>query len=111
MKNMAKQPKLHRWHPMIIRWCLQLKMISSGAYNVLRRVLVFPCGHILRDYTHFIRAGVGIQAEVTEQLMSAVNMKNLNEYEKYVSVLFDEMKIKEGLVYNKNESRIVGFLD
>ena len=74
-------------------------------------MLVLPCGRTLRDYTHFIKAGVGIQAEVTEQLMSAVNMKNLNEYEKYVSVVLDEMKIKEELVYNKNESRIVGFVD
>ena len=26
-------------------------------------------------------------------------------------MVFDEMKIKEGLVYNKNEGRIVGFVD
>jgi len=59
VKNMTKSPKLRRWHPMIIRWCLHLKMLSSGAYNVLRKVLVLPCGCTLRDYTHFIQAGVG----------------------------------------------------
>jgi len=80
---------------MIIWWCLHLKIISSGAYNILRRVLVLPCGYTLRDYTHFIQAGVGIQAKVTEQLMSTVDMDNLKDYEKYVSVVFDEMKIKE----------------
>ena len=95
---------------MIIRWCLHLKMLSSGAYDVSRRVLVLPCGRTLRDYIHFIHAGVGIQAEVTEQLISA-NMDNLKDYEKHISVVFDEMKIKEGLVYNKNEGRIVGFVD
>jgi len=106
VKNVTKSPKLRRWHPMIIRWCLHLKMLSSGAYNVLRRVLVLPCGRTLRDYTHFIQAGVGIQAEVTQQLMTAVNMDDLKDYEKHVS-----MKIKEGLVYNKNEGKIVGFVD
>ena len=111
IKNMTRFPKQRRWHPMIIRWCLHLKMLSSGAYDVLRRVLVLPCGRTLRDYTHFIQAGVGIQAEVTEQLMSAVNMDNLKDYEKHISVVFDEMKIKEGLVYNKNEGEIVGFVD
>ena len=85
-------------------------MLSFGAYDVLRRFIVLPCGRTLRDYTHFIHAGVGIQAEVTEQLMSAVTMNNLKDYEKHISVVFDEMKIKEGLVYNKNEGKI-GFVD
>ena len=75
----------------------------------MRRVLVLPCGRILRDYTHFIQVGGGIQGEVTQQLMTAVNMDDLKDYEKHVLV---EVKIKEGLVYNKNEGRIVvGFVD
>jgi len=45
-------------------------MLSSGAYNVLKKALVLPCGRTLREYTHFIQAGVGIQAEVTQQLMT-----------------------------------------
>jgi len=48
--------------------------------------------------------------------MTAVNIDDLKDYdlkdyEKHVSVVFDEMKIKEGLVYNKNEGSIVGFVD
>jgi len=31
--------------------------------------------------------------------------------EKYVEVVFDEVKFKEGIVYNKHECRIVGFVD
>ena len=38
-------------------------------------------------------------------------MESLEEHQKYVAVVFDEMKIKEGIVYDKNECKIVGFVD
>jgi len=28
--------KLMRWHPMMIKWCLNLKLLSSSAYHYLR---------------------------------------------------------------------------
>ena len=39
-----------------------------------------------------------------------VQIESLEEYQKYVEV-FDEMKIKEAAVYDKNESKIVGFVN
>ena len=108
-QNTAKPPKQRRWHPMLIRWCLRMKMISSSAYEALRGILTLPCGRTLQDYTHFIKAGVGVQPEVTNQLLKEANVKQ--EYQAYVAVMFDEMKIKEGLVYDKNECRIIGFID
>ena len=38
-------------------------------------------------------------------------MESLEEYQKYVAVVFDEMKIKGGIVYNKHECKIVGFVN
>ena len=111
LENATKKPKQRRWHPMLIRWCLHLKMLSTNAYDTLRRLLVLPCGRTLRDYTHYIQAGFGVQAEVTKQLMDTANMKSLEEHQKYVAVIFDEMRIKDGLVYNKHEARIEGFVD
>ena len=33
-----------RWHPSLIKWCLHLKFISSGAYHALYEVLeLSPC--------------------------------------------------------------------
>lgn len=110
-RNMSKFPTQRRWHPMLIRWCIHLKMISSTAYDAVRNVLSLPCGRTLQDYTHFIEAGVGIQTKVTEQLLSIVKMSSLEDYKKYISIVFDEIKIKEGMIYDKNECRIVGFMD
>ena len=85
-----------------------MKMISSSAYEAVRGICTLPCGLTLQDYTHFIKAGVGVQPEVTNQLVKEANVKQ--EYQVYVAIVFDEMKIK-GLVYDKNECRIIGFID
>ena len=31
----TSNPKQLRWHPALIKWCLHLKLISSGAYHAL----------------------------------------------------------------------------
>jgi len=35
----------------------------------------------------------------------------LSELKRYVSLIIDEMKIKEGLVYNKHSGKVIGFTD
>ena len=36
-------------------------------------------------------------------------MDTLKDYEKHVCIIADEMKIKEGLVFNKNTNEMIGF--
>ena len=46
------------------------------------------------------------------QLCTSHTHKALIEsLEEYVAVVFDEMKIKEGIVYDKHECKIVGFVN
>ena len=71
---------------MLIHWCLHLKMISSTANDTLRHILVLPCGRTLQDYTHYIKAGVGIQTDVTRQSLSVTKMDTLEDYQKYVAM-------------------------
>jgi len=61
---------------MFIRWCLQLKMLygTGYMYNTLRKTLVLPCGHMLQDYTHFIKERTVIQPEVTQQILPAMKL-------------------------------------
>ena len=84
-------------------------MISSSAYDALRGILTLPSGRTLQDYTHFIKAGIGIQTDVTKQLMCEAKIETLQDWQKYVAVVLDEVKIKEGLVYDKNDCAIIGF--
>lgn len=106
----VKNAKQFRWHPMIIKWCLHLKMVSSAAYNAMRTsgFITLPSERTLRDYTHLVKGRTGIQPEVNTQLIKESNVLSIEEWKKYVVVVFDEVKIK---VYNKHSCEIVGFVD
>ena len=43
--------------------------------------------------------------------MNVVNVDKLEDWQKYVAVCFDEVKVKEGIVFDKHECRVVGFVD
>jgi len=109
--NMKKTPTQQRWHPMLIRWCLHLHMLSPAAYDAVQHVLLLPSDRTLRDYTHYIKSGIGIQSEVTMQLTNEAKAETAKEWEKFVALAFDEVKVKEGIVYNKHQCKIVGFVD
>ena len=36
-----------------------------------------------------------------------MNIDELEDWQKYVAIVFDEVKIKEGIVYNKHDCTIV----
>ena len=50
-----------RWHPALIKWCLHLKFISSGAYHALRSSggITLPSERTLRSYTHWYWISAG----------------------------------------------------
>lgn len=109
----AKDKRQIRWHPIMIRWCLALKLSSSAAYHTMRDTgfIRLPSERTLRYYTHVFQSKVGIQPEVNDQLADEANLDALEDYQKYVGVIFDEVKIKEGLVFNKYTGQIIGFTD
>ena len=105
-------PRQMRWHPHMIRWCLHLRLVSGGGYRLLREsgTLQLPSERTLRDYTHVVPPAIGFQEGVAEQLADQAKLDSLHEWEKFVVLTFDEMKIKEGLVYNKYTDSLVGFI-
>ena len=66
----CKDPRQRRWHPLIIKWCLNLHMMSGAAYHNLRTsgMLVLPSERTLRDYSNIIKAMEGFNPEVMKQL-------------------------------------------
>ncbi len=91
-----------RWHPLMVRWCIYLRHQSQGAYETLRGCISLPSQRTLRDYTHHIKAAQGFSNEVDSQLCSAAGIDRIEEREKYVILLVDEMHVKEDLVYDKH---------
>ena len=86
------------------RWCLYLRHLSSSAYEVLRNtgVLKLPSQRTLRDYTYHTESAPGFSADFDKQLMDTADILNCTEREKYVIIIFDEMHVRENLVYNKH---------
>ena len=105
--------KQMRWHPMMIKWCIHLRMLSSSCYNSLRStgVLHLPSERTLRDYTNVIKAKCSFQCEVDEQLFKEAKVKEVADHQKYIALIFDEVKIKEDLVYNKHTGEMIGFVN
>ena len=102
-----------QWHPCMIRWCLNLKLLSSAAYHSLctSGFLKLPSERTLRDYTHFIKSKAGFNSELDQLLADESQVSTLPEWKRHVVLVLDEMKVKENLVFDKHETEVVGFVD
>ena len=112
----VKDRRQIRWHPAMIKWCLNLKLLSSSAYHSLKTsgILVLPSERTLRDYTHWMRSDAGFSDSVDEQLLKEVGIDSsvtLWDFQRHVCLVFDEVKIKEDLVYDKHSCQIIGFVN
>lgn len=109
----CSNPRLMRWHPCMVRWCLNLKLLSSAAYHALGTsgFVKLPSERTLRDYTHFIKSRSGFTDELDHLLAEEAKLPTLPEWKKHIVLVFDEMKLKESLVYDKHENQVIGFVD
>ena len=105
-----------RYHPMIIRYCLSLAAKSSSAYDDMRYdektgtgFLVLPSRRRLRDYKNYIRPQRGFNKDIVTELQHKV--ENFTDPEKFIVLLFDEMKIQENLVWDKHSGELIGSVD
>ena len=109
----ASDARQMRWHLCMIRWCLNLKLLSSAAYHSIRTsgFIKLPSERTLRDYTHYIKSEAGFSAELDQVLADEFHVEDLPEWKRYVVLVLDEMKVKESLVFDKNQTRVIGFVD
>ena len=100
-----------RYHPMIIRFCLSLAAKSASAYDELHlsNVSTLPTRRTLRDYKNAVKPGSGFNHQVIDELTKIAS--GLKGCQRYVVLSFDEMKIKENLVYDKYSGQLVGYVD
>ena len=101
---------------MIIKLCLSLAAKSPSAYSDLRYDaatnsgnLVLPSLRTLRDYKNYIRPKRGFSSEVIDELAKKTEL--FSAPERFVTILFDEMKIQEDLVWDKHTGELIGFVD
>ena len=102
-----------RWHPLMIKWALYLRHLSNKAYDTIREsgVIALPSQRTLRDYTYFIQSTLGFSDDVDRQLMEAAKVDTLEEFQKCVACIMDEMHIKVDLVFSKHTGALIGFVN
>ena len=113
-KAMRTNKHAQRWHPHFIEFCLSIHAKSSSVYNELRKseknpdgILYLPHERTLRDYRNHFKPGAGFVLENIELLKSIT--KNYEGPARYVVLVFDEMKIKGRLVFDKHSGKLIGF--
>ena len=115
LKNLSSLSSI-RYHPMIIKFCLNLAAKSASSYSDIRYnakdgtgVLVLPSLRTLRDYKNHIRPQRGFNPEIVADLKKKI--EGFSPAEKFVGIQFDEMKIQEDLVWDKHTGDLIGFVD
>ena len=110
--NSLRDKRQMRWHPLVIRFALNLKYLSGTAYRALHQseVISLPSEDTLSDYTHWTTPHAGIQLEFIEQLQSLLQ-EDVPCGQHHSALSVDEMKIKSGLVFNKHTGSLSGFVD
>lgn len=108
----SKHMRQMRWHPTLIRWCIALHSKSPAAYKMIKdsKFLVLPHECTLRDYTQFTTPGCGSNPEVLLRIVQE-HLNEVPDFKRNVSLLFDEVKIKSGLVYCSETGNLIGFCD
>ncbi|XP_022111383.1 uncharacterized protein LOC110990613 [Acanthaster planci] len=112
-KESALKDKQMRWHPAIIRWCIALRSRSSSAYNLIRQTgfIRLPPPSTLHPYSHFANPTTGFNFDMLERIVKDYKISQCPERESNICLLFDEMKVKAGLVFSVRSGKVIGFTD
>jgi hypothetical protein len=112
-KEALLKGKQVRWHPAVIRWCVAIQSKSSAAYKLIRQsgFMRLPHHSTLHSYTHFTDPTTGFNLNMLHRIVADYKIGDRAEFESNVCLLFDEMKIKAGLVFSMKSGRVVGFTD
>ena len=104
-RNSGRTPTGRRYHPMIIRWCLSISSKSASAYDEFRdtfigsNIIELPSRRELRDYSNAVTPQTVFNPKVIKELTNMTN--NYNPSKKFVILLYYEIKVQEGLVWDK----------
>ncbi|XP_065680434.1 uncharacterized protein LOC124806350 [Hydra vulgaris] len=111
IQSSFKNSRAMIWHPLIIKWCLSIYLKSPGTYKHIRcsPFLFLPCKNTLLKYIYFTDPSCGFNVDIIQRLFETLKPYDMKESEKNVTLIFDEMKIKSGLVFCKTTGKMVGF--
>ena len=72
-----------RWHPLFLRWCLNLFRVSPKAYEIMRESgMQLPTSRNLNDYPHWVSAKPGFQHKIDQLLIKEARVEELKNWQR-----------------------------
>ena len=65
----------------------------------------------MKKFSNFTTPSAGFNPDMRDRLIEDSKLNSLEDYQKNITLVFDEMKIKSDLVYSKGIGRLVGLTD
>ena len=108
-KSKLKSKSAYRWKTEDKLLALSIFFHSRKAYQVLSKLFILPSKSTLLHELRKMNIKPGFSASVLQALK--MKAKNMHPRDCNVVLAFDEMSIKEGLVYNPGSDIVEGFED
>ena len=101
------------WHPVVIKWSLRTYNKSHSMYEDMRssKMLKLPSGRTLSDYRNFDYPKSGWHSKHLQNMLNRFKSAKISNCGKLGMLVFDEVKIKEGLVFDPSTWELIGFTD
>ena len=97
-----------RWHPKILAFALHLHRRGKSNYEQLVKsdFLILPSGSTIQRYKNRVKRYPGINEEGLKWMHKCANPQNLQPRERCGMLLYNEMKIQDGLVISTRNGKI-----
>ncbi|XP_026743754.1 uncharacterized protein LOC113505320 isoform X2 [Trichoplusia ni] len=105
----TKKPRGRRYTRNEKIMALSIYKQSPKAYNLLKKMFILPSKRCLQKILSSFQMKPGINAEILENLKKQV--QHMTAEKRLVNLLFDEVSLAPGMVYNDFLNEIIGFPD
>ena len=72
-------------------------------------VLALPHKNTLRNYASFTNKDSGFNSDIVNRLKARLEAEGSSSSKYRVSIVFDEVRVKDGLVYSTADGSLIGF--
>lgn len=97
-----------RYHPALIRLALHLRSMSGAAYEELGKVIRLPSERTLYEYSHAFQQTDGCNRDIISHVSGL--LEKMKPYQRFFTLIWDEMHIKKSLVFRKSDGRMIGYV-
>ncbi|XP_020911089.1 uncharacterized protein LOC110248873 [Exaiptasia diaphana] len=103
----------YRWHPRIMKMCIELYSKNPHVLDPIRKVLLLPSNRTIRCYKNKVDQAPGWNDNLLQWCLEEAKKANLRKEDYWGAFVLDEMKIQEDIqmVIKGGKHRLVGFVD